>query len=102
MDEAALVGPVARRKVWHGYTDKIVEQDEVYYGVRVPAFEVDTAGHTAEERLAMTAHAWWTREELAATEEDVWPRCVLQLWDGFASGAPELDLGEQEESTVPV
>jgi 8-oxo-dGTP pyrophosphatase MutT (NUDIX family) len=100
--EADLVGPVARRKVFHGFSDKVVEQDEVYFGVNVPAFEVDTAGHTPEERLAMTEHRWWTREELLATEHDVWPRCVLDLWDRFESGAAEADLGVHEESTVPV
>ena len=97
-----LQGPVAHRVVWHGYSDKVVEQSEVYLGVRVGAFEVDTSGHTEEERLAMTAHRWWTREELLATDEEVWPRCLAEIWDRLDAGAGDVDLGVHDESTVPV
>ncbi len=68
-----LVGPLARRHVVHGYTDVVVEQDEVFLGVTVAPFEVDVAGHTEEERLTMTEHRWWTRDELASTSESIWP-----------------------------
>jgi 8-oxo-dGTP pyrophosphatase MutT (NUDIX family) len=97
-----LVGPLARRHVVHGYTDVVVQQDEVFLGVTVAPFEVDVAGHTEEERLTMTRHHWWTREELVAGTEEVWPSCLLELWERFERGAAEIDLGEQEESTVPV
>jgi 8-oxo-dGTP pyrophosphatase MutT (NUDIX family) len=97
-----LVGPLARRHVVHGYTDVVVEQDEVFLGVRVPAFEVDDAGHTEEERLTMTEHRWWSRDELVATDETIWPAVVVELWERMDAGGPEVDLGEQEESTVPV
>jgi 8-oxo-dGTP pyrophosphatase MutT (NUDIX family) len=101
-----LVGPLARRRVVHGYTDVVVEQDEVFLGVRVAPFEIDVSGHTDEERLTMTEHRWWTREELATTTESVWPAVIGELWDrlgsGAASGGEGLDLGQQEESTVPV
>ena len=44
VDPAAIRGPLARRHVRHGYTDVVVEQDEVFFGVTVPAFDVDDAG----------------------------------------------------------
>jgi 8-oxo-dGTP pyrophosphatase MutT (NUDIX family) len=97
-----LVGPLARRRVLHGYTDVVVEQDEVFLGLVVPAFEVDVSGHTEEERLTMTRHRWWTREELRTTAETVWPARLLSLWDLMRTGGPALDLGTQEESTVAV
>ena len=101
-----LIGPLAHRHVVHGYTDVVVEQDEVFLGVTVAPFEVDVAGHTAEERLTMTEHRWWTREELATTGESVWPAAVGDLWDrmetGGEAGGEPVDLGRQEESTVPV
>ena len=99
----ALVGPLAHRHVRHGYSDVVVEQDEVFFGVTVPPFEVDTSGHTEEERLTMTTHRWWTRGELAATTETVWPGCAARALgpDGRRPG-PAVDLGTQEESTVPV
>ncbi len=98
----AIVGPLGRRHVRHGYTDVVVAQDEVFFGVTVPPFEIDTSGHTEEERLTMTAHRWWSRDELAATTEEVWPAALLELWDRMDSGGAALDLGTQEESTVPV
>jgi hypothetical protein len=77
----------------------------------VPAFDVSDAGHTPEERLTMTSHRWWTREELAATDEEVWPAVVLDLWaeadirrQEAAAGTPPrepLAGGAVEESTVP-
>jgi 8-oxo-dGTP pyrophosphatase MutT (NUDIX family) len=102
VDPGAIHGPLARRHVRHGYTDVVVEQDEVFFGVVVPAFEVDDAGHTEEERLTMTAHRWWTRAELATTTDTVWPDSLLRLWDLLDSGGPAVDLGVQEESTVAV
>ena len=98
----ALTGPLARRRVTHGYTDVVVVQDEVFYGVAVPAFEIDVSGHTEEERLTMTRHHWWTRPELASTTEVIWPAALLDLWDRFDRRLPEIELGHAEESTVPV
>jgi 8-oxo-dGTP pyrophosphatase MutT (NUDIX family) len=97
-----LVGPLARRHVVHGYTDVVVEQDEVFLGVTTAPFEVDVAGHTEEERLTMTEHRWWTREELASTSESIWPAALGDLWDRMETGGEVVDLGRQEESTVPV
>jgi 8-oxo-dGTP pyrophosphatase MutT (NUDIX family) len=106
VDPGELAGPLARRTVLHGYTDVVVEQDEVFFAIVVPAFEIDVSGHTDEERLTMTRHRWWSREELATSTAEVWPEALLELWERFersaVSGAPELDLGTQEESTVPV
>jgi 8-oxo-dGTP pyrophosphatase MutT (NUDIX family) len=102
VDEAALSAPLARRRVLHGYTDVVVEQDEVFLGLVVEPFEVDTAGQTEEELWLMGSHHWWTRDELGSTGEEVWPVCLLELWERLEAGAAELDLGEQEESTVPV
>lgn len=105
--ESDLVGPLATRTVVHGYSDVVVTQDEVFWFARVPAFDIDTSGHTELEQLTMTAHRWWTRSELEATGDDVWPREVVRLWalaeamTTSAEPAEPLDLGEVEESTVP-
>lgn len=76
---ADLVGPFLVRTVLHGYSDKVVDQTEVFFAVRVPSFEVDTAGHTQEEQLTVADIRWWDRDALATTDEDVWPRDVLDL-----------------------
>jgi 8-oxo-dGTP pyrophosphatase MutT (NUDIX family) len=104
--EADLVGPIATRTVVHGYSDVVTTQDEAFWFLGVEAFEVSTEGHTELERLTMTAHRWWTREELEAAAEAVWPTDLMRLWElaeQVASGRPHrpLDLGLVEESTVP-
>jgi 8-oxo-dGTP pyrophosphatase MutT (NUDIX family) len=106
-----LLGPVLMRRVVHGYTDVLIDQEDAFYACWVPSFDVSDAGHTAEERVTMTAHRWWTREELTATTEDVWPTAVLELWteadvrrreaEAGQPARPPLDGGEVEESTVP-
>jgi 8-oxo-dGTP pyrophosphatase MutT (NUDIX family) len=102
-----LLGPVLVRRVVHGYTDVVIDQEDSFYACWVPAFEVSDAGHTEEERITMTTHRWWTRAELAATDEEIWPAVVLDIWAEAdrrrASGGtePPLDGGEVEESTVP-
>ncbi len=81
----------------------MVEQDEVFFGVTVPPFEVDVSGHTEEERLTMTAHRWWTRDELASTDRDGLAGCRCSTsGTGWTPAPTALDLGTQEESTVPV
>jgi hypothetical protein len=77
----------------------------VFLLVRVPAFEVDTAGHTEEEQLTVADIRWWTRKDLLATGDDVWPRDVVDLWD-LAHRPEEWAQGPVrgepvEESSVP-
>jgi 8-oxo-dGTP pyrophosphatase MutT (NUDIX family) len=106
-----LVGPVLTRQVVHGYTDVLIDQEDVFHACWVPAFEVSDAGHTEEERITMTAHRWWTREQLAETDEEIWPANLLEIWTeadarraAAAAGRadlPPLDGGRVEESTVP-
>lgn len=100
-----LVGPLLRRTVLHGYSDKVVDQAEVFYLVRVPTFEVDTAAHTVEEQLTVADIRWWRREDLAATEDDVWPRDLLEIWDLEATPEAWSDGpvagADVEESSLP-
>ena len=97
-----LVGPLARRRVLHGYTDRVLDQDDVFYLVRTPAFEVSTAGYTEEEKVTMLGHRWWTRAELATTDETIWPANLLDLL--ALSGRPgdwPATLPDAEESSTP-
>lgn len=110
ISEADLLGPTMRREVVHGYSDVVIEQQDVFYACWVPAFEVSTAGHTEEELLTMADHRWWTRSELAATDEEIWPVLLLELWrdadrrrEGSESTGPAepAEGGRVEESSVP-
>jgi len=100
--EADLVGPVARRHVVHGYSDEVIEQDEAFYLARVAEFAVDVSAFTEDEQLTILQHHWWTREELQQTGASIWPGQLLELWErGEGPDPSPLDLGWQEESTVP-
>ena len=102
--ESDLIGPIARRRAVHGYSDQVVDQTEAFYAVRVTAFEVSLAGHTEEEQLTLTGHRWWSRGELVGTDDWIWPAELAQLW-GLVErpDAWPLDLGTVEsESTRPV
>lgn len=97
-----LLGPVAVRDVVHGYSDQVLHQQESFFVLFTPRFEVDTAGQTEGEQLTTTGHAWHPIEELDQLPEPVWPSGISALID--AAAVPQkwpIDLGEVEESTVP-
>lgn len=105
VSQQQLEGPLLTRTVVHGFSDKVVRQLEVFFRVRVPAFEVDVSGHTVEEQLTVADIRWWSVDALEDTGDPVWPadlRGVLALADSpqrWVDGpvtAPEV-----EESTVP-
>jgi 8-oxo-dGTP pyrophosphatase MutT (NUDIX family) len=95
-------GPIAHRTVVHGYSDKIVEQDETYFVVTVAAFVVDIAGHTVDEQTTFIGHQWWSRDEIRSTSARVWPTSLIDLLE--ATAFPEtwpITIDDAEESTVP-
>ena len=65
------------------------------------AFEVDISAHTEEEQLTLQRHRWWGRRGAGETDAWVWPAELVTLWDMIDPRASPLDLGQQEESTVP-
>lgn len=101
-----VLGPLARRHVVHGYSDRIVDQDDTFYAVRVPSFTVSTDGYTEEERVSLLGYRWWSPAELTTTDEEVWP---VELADLLAAverveTSPRwpIALPDAEESSVPV
>lgn len=102
--EADLYGPVARRRVQHGYSDQILDQTEAFFLTRVEGFEVDISAFTEEEKITMINHRWWHWDELATTDAWIWPQQLLHLVR--VAGSPHtwpLDLGlTTDESTRPI
>jgi 8-oxo-dGTP pyrophosphatase MutT (NUDIX family) len=95
-----LVGPVARRRVGHGYSDQVLIQTEQFFIVDLPEpFAVDTSGYTPEERQTLQATGWFTLSELG--DLTVWPAQLASLvvW---RAGMRIVDWGDVEESTVPL
>lgn len=98
-----VLGPLARRHVRHGYTDQIVEQDDAFYALRVPAFDIDTAGHTDEEQVTLQQHRWWSRADISASDEEIWPALLVGIWALLDEPARwPVALPTVEESSVPI
>jgi len=64
-----------------------VTADERYFRVDVDAHEVADAGHTDLERRVMQSWRWFTRVELAAHDETVYPADLAEMLDRTAPGA---------------
>ena len=101
LDPAVLRGPIAHRTVVHGYSDKIVEQDETYFVATVAPFVVDVTGHTVDEQTTFIGHQWWSREEIRSTSARVWPTSLIDLLE--AAAFPDtwpIAIDDAEESIV--
>jgi len=102
VDEGVLIGPVAEREVVHGYSDKVLIQQETFFVLIVGApFEPLPDGLTASEQQHLDGWAWHRIDALGRLAEPVWPAVIPDLVARI--GAPTaLRLPRTEESTVPV
>ncbi|MDP3675542.1 MAG: NUDIX domain-containing protein [Novosphingobium sp.] len=90
LEETGLVadpGPViaARGNDFVTATGEPVTADERYFRIGVAACEIETHGHTELEREIMQDHRWFTRAELAAWHEPVFPPEILTLLETEAA-----------------
>jgi ADP-ribose pyrophosphatase YjhB (NUDIX family) len=84
----ADVGPeVARRHVeFVTLEGDAVSADERYFLIRVDDCTLSSDGHTELERRVMTAHCWWNRADLLASDEIIFPEDIVALLDRVALG----------------
>lgn len=92
-----LLGPIATRTVVHGYSDRVLIQEEVFFLVRCQRFSPQPKGLTEREAQRFVEIAW---HDLAALPEPTWAPPIVQLatW----SGAEPMNYGWVDESTVKV
>lgn len=99
-----LLGPVAVREVVHGYSDQILCQHEQFFVFRSQErFTPSQEGLTADEQVTLAGWAWLRIDTLHTETDPVWPQNLATV-AGLAD-RPEhwpIELGEMEESTVPV
>jgi 8-oxo-dGTP pyrophosphatase MutT (NUDIX family) len=78
-------GEVARRQIEFITLEGVpVVADERYFLVRVDEAVIDTAGHTALEQRVMTRWRWFTRAEIAAHPERIYPEDLIELLQAVA------------------
>lgn len=75
----ALGAPVHQRVARFAFGGIHYRQAEVFYLLRVQRHEVDTTGFSDVERVAVSAHRWWPRAELAQTTATVFPHDLDQV-----------------------
>jgi 8-oxo-dGTP pyrophosphatase MutT (NUDIX family) len=75
----ALGEPVWRETVDFPFDGRWYRQEQEYFFVRAPAWEVDFSRLTADEHTAIDAHRWWTRAALVTTNETFYPRELPDL-----------------------
>jgi ADP-ribose pyrophosphatase YjhB (NUDIX family) len=84
LEETGLDGLELGPHVWNRrhvlwFNGAHLDVREVWFFARVSAFEVDTAGFTADERRFLPEHRWWTQAELRATTDVLTPRDLPAL-----------------------
>lgn len=92
-EEVGMRGVALGPEIWHRrhrFTWRGVDHDqrERWFLARVSHFEPDGAGRTAAEREDLTAAAWWTVAELAATPDELVPRDLARLVRGLLADGP--------------
>jgi 8-oxo-dGTP pyrophosphatase MutT (NUDIX family) len=76
------IGPARfRRRVIFRLEDGHYDQTEHFFCVRAERFAVTNAGWTDLERRSVLEHRWWSRAELAATAERVYPEQLIEELD---------------------
>ncbi|WP_018330285.1 NUDIX hydrolase [Actinomycetospora chiangmaiensis] len=75
-----LADPVWVRDVVFSHDGVAYAARELFFLLRVdPVPEIDVSGFTELERRTVRRHRWWTRTELAATVDVVYPRQLADL-----------------------
>lgn len=83
-----LLGEPVRHEVAEfSYDGRQYRQEQDFYLLRVPDWQVDTAGMDEEERLTITEHRWWSVAEIEASREEIYPADLAVLLRGLAVDA---------------
>jgi 8-oxo-dGTP pyrophosphatase MutT (NUDIX family) len=74
------LGPVVlERSIEFEVEGRQFDQHEFFFKVSVVGFDIDNREWTDLERRLMIEHRWWTRDELAATTDIVYPEGLVDL-----------------------
>ena len=71
--------PVYERRTKFSFEGVEYAQQEWFFLVRVAQFAPTTSGWNEIEQRSMGEHRWWSRSELAATDERFYPERLVEL-----------------------
>jgi 8-oxo-dGTP pyrophosphatase MutT (NUDIX family) len=84
-----LGGPVRHEVTEFSYDGRQYRQEQDFFLLRVPDWQVDTAGMDEEERLTITEHRWWSAAEIEASHEEIYPIDLAALLRGLTLAVAE-------------
>lgn len=89
-----LIGPLATRDEVFEFTEKSLRQLETYFAFSTSEdIELEDAVWTDIEKRSLLEFRWWTREQLMATTETIYPKNLLSLIDLATAGSvPDVPL----------
>ena len=76
VDPAELGEPVWHQVTEFSYDNQRYRQDQEFYLLRVPEWQVDTAGFAAD---AIDEYRWWTADAMAGSTELIYPEDLAGL-----------------------
>lgn len=76
VDAAELGEPVWHQVTQFSYDNQQYRQDQEFFLLRVPEWQVDTAGFAADR---IDGYRWWTADELAGSTESIFPADLAGL-----------------------
>ena len=79
VDPASLGEVVFRNVVEFSFDRRRYRQEQDFFLLRVPSWEVDTTNFDEVERIAMDGHRWWLVDELASSGERFYPEVLPDL-----------------------
>lgn len=79
VDAADLGEPVHRDIIEFSYENRQYRQEQDFFLLRVPQWQVDTSGFDAAEQQTITDHRWWSAAELDASTEEIYPHVLSEL-----------------------
>jgi 8-oxo-dGTP pyrophosphatase MutT (NUDIX family) len=89
VDPADLGEPVWHQVTEFSYDNQRYRQDQEFFLLRVPRWEVDTAGFAAD---AIDDFRWWTADEMLGSTESIYPEDLAGLLR-LCTGAPVPEKG---------
>jgi 8-oxo-dGTP pyrophosphatase MutT (NUDIX family) len=75
----ALGEPVHHETTEFSYDNRQYRQTQEFFVLRVPEWQVDTAGFDDAEQRTITDHRWWSAPELDAATEQIFPVGLADL-----------------------
>jgi 8-oxo-dGTP pyrophosphatase MutT (NUDIX family) len=73
VEPAELGESIWRHVTEFSYDARDYRQEQDFFLLRVPGWQVDFAGMDAEEKATITAHRWWSADEIEASSESIFP-----------------------------